>query len=70
VEVKGLAKVPTLSIHGINQVGRPDTGPCLDTYARIRKAGGDATYHSLPSLPHSPIYDQIPQSGIWATITS
>ena len=43
----------------------PDTGPCLDAYARIRKAGGVATYHSLPSLPHNALYDQIPQSGIW-----
>ena len=64
-EIKGLARVPTLSIHGINQVGRPDTAPCLETYARIRKAGGDATYHSLPSLPRTALYDQIPQSGIW-----
>jgi pimeloyl-ACP methyl ester carboxylesterase len=65
IEIKGLAKVPTLSIHGINQVGRPDTGPCLATYAKIRKGGGDATYHSLPGLPHAPLFDQIPQSGIW-----
>jgi hypothetical protein len=65
IDIKGLAKVPSLSIHGINQVGRPDTGPCLETYAKIRKAGGDATYHSLPNLPHSPLFDQIPQSGIW-----
>jgi pimeloyl-ACP methyl ester carboxylesterase len=64
-EIKGLAKVPTLSIHGINQVGRPDTGPCLETYAKIRQAGGDATYQSLPKLPRSPIFDRIPQSGIW-----
>ena len=54
-----------MSIHGINQVGRPDTAGCLDTYARIRKARGDAIYHSLPTLPRSPLYDQIPQSGIW-----
>ena len=64
-EIKGLAKVPTLSVHGINQVGRPDTGPCLETYAKIRQAGGDATYHSLPKLPRSALFDQIPQSGIW-----
>jgi len=44
LEVKGLAKVPTFSIHGINQVGRPQTGPCLDTYDKIKKAGGDATW--------------------------
>ena len=65
VEIKGLAKVPTLSIHGINQVGRPDTGPCLDTYGKIKKAGGDAIYFSLPKLPKSPLYDRIPQLGIW-----
>ena len=65
VEIKGLAKVPNLSIHGINQVGRPDTGPCLETYAKIKKLGGDAIYHSLPKLPRSALFDQIPQSGIW-----
>jgi pimeloyl-ACP methyl ester carboxylesterase len=64
-EITGLAKVPQFSIHGINQVGRPDTGPCLDTYAKIKAAGGDATYLSLPKLPKSPIYDLIPQAGIW-----
>jgi hypothetical protein len=63
--VKGLAKVPTLSIHGINQVGRPQTGPCLETYDKIKKAGGDATYQSLPKLPRTALYDRIPQAGIW-----
>ena len=63
--ISGIAKVPTLSIHSINQVGRPDTGPCLDTYAKIKAAGGDATYLSLPKLPHTPLYDRIPQMGIW-----
>jgi len=65
IEIKGIAQVPMLSIPGINQVGRPDTAGCLDTYSRIRKARGDAIYHSLPTLPRSPLYDQIPQSGIW-----
>ena len=64
-DVKGIAKVPQFSIHGINQVGRPDTGPCLESYAKIKAAGGDATYLSLPKLPKSPIYDRIPQAGIW-----
>ena len=64
-QVKGLAKVPTFSIHGINQVGRPDTGPCLDSYDRVKKAGGDATFLSLPKLPSSPLFDRIPQKGIW-----
>jgi pimeloyl-ACP methyl ester carboxylesterase len=63
--IKGLAKLPSYSIHGINQVGRPDTGPCLETYAKINKAGGDAAYLSLPKLPKSPLFDQIPQAGIW-----
>lgn len=31
MEINGVAKVPQFSIHGINQVGRPDTGPCLDS---------------------------------------
>jgi pimeloyl-ACP methyl ester carboxylesterase len=65
IELKGLAKVPTFSIHGINQVGRPQTGPCLDTYDKIKKAGGDATYLSLPKLPRTALYDRIPQAGIW-----
>lgn len=65
LEIKGLAKLPSYSIHGINQVGRPDTGPCLDTYARINKAGGDASYLSLPRLPKSALLDNIPQAGIW-----
>ena len=63
--LKGIVKVPIFSIHGINQVGRPDTAPCLETYAKIRAAGGDATYLSLPKLPPSPVFDNIPQAGIW-----
>lgn len=57
--------MPQFSIHGINQVGRPDTAPCLDTYAKINAAGGDATYLSLPKLPKSATFDRIPQAGIW-----
>lgn len=64
-QINGTAKVPIFSIHGINQVGRPDTGPCLETYAKIKAAGGDATYLSLPKLPKSPLFDRIPQAGIW-----
>jgi hypothetical protein len=63
--VNGLAKVPTFSIHGINQVGRPDTEPCLETYAKINAAGGDAIYLSLPKLSQTPLFDRIPQAGIW-----
>lgn len=65
VELNGLAKVPQFSLHGINQVGRADTAPCLDSYAKIRAAGGDATYLSLPKLPSTPLFDRIPQAGIW-----
>ena len=65
IEPKGLAKVPTLSIHGINQVGRPQTGPCLDTYDKIKKAGGTRSIISLPKLPRTALYDRIPQEGIW-----
>jgi hypothetical protein len=53
------------SIRGINQVGRPDTAPCLESYERTKKAGGDATYLSLPKLPSSPVFDRIPQRNIW-----
>ena len=53
--LKGMTKAPSFSIHGINQVGRPDTGPCIDTYAKINAAGGDASYLSLPKLPSSPL---------------
>jgi len=57
--------LPTYSIHGINQVGRPQTGPCLDTYEKINRAGGDAVYLSLPKLPRNVLNDRIPQAGIW-----
>lgn len=63
--IGGIAKVPVLTIHGINQVGRADTAPCLDTYDKIKNAGGDATYLSLPTLPKSAISDRILQAGIW-----
>jgi pimeloyl-ACP methyl ester carboxylesterase len=63
--ISGIAKVPVLTIHGINQIGRADTPPCLDAYDQIKKAGGDATYLSLPKLPRNPLFDRIPQVGIW-----
>lgn len=63
--IEGIVRVPVLTIHGINQIGRADTPPCLETYDRIRQAGGDATYLSLPKLPASPVYDRIKQVGIW-----
>ena len=63
--IDGIVRVPVLTIHGINQVGRADTAPCLDTYDRIRQAGGDATYLSLPKLPKSPVFDRIEQVGVW-----
>ena len=46
--LNGLLRVPVLTIHGINQVGRPDAPGCLQTYARMNAAGGDATYYNLP----------------------
>ena len=36
-----------------------------DTYAKINKAGGDASYLSLPKLPQTALFDKIPQAGIW-----
>lgn len=68
--INGLAKLPSYSIHGINQVGRPDTGPCLDTYAKINKAGGDASYLSLPKLPKTALFDKSRKPASGATITS
>jgi pimeloyl-ACP methyl ester carboxylesterase len=71
VPIEGLARVPMLSIHGINQVGRPQTGPCVRTYQQINARGGDATYLSLPTLPDSVLArigvprSAIPQLGIW-----
>ena len=52
MEIKGVTKVPQFSIHGINQVGRPDTAPCLDTYAKINAAGtaSDPWTAPLPGL--------------------
>jgi hypothetical protein len=52
--ITGLARVPTLSIHGINQAGRPNTPDCKAKYAEIRAAGGNATY-----------LDLIADEGIW-----
>lgn len=63
--IKGIAQVPVLTIHGINQVGRADTAPCLDAYDRIQQAGGNATYLSLPKLPRGPLFDRIKQAGVW-----
>jgi pimeloyl-ACP methyl ester carboxylesterase len=71
IPVQGLTQVPTLSIHGINQVGRPNTGECVATYQAINAQGGDATYLSLPTLPDSVLarigvsHSDIPQLGIW-----
>jgi pimeloyl-ACP methyl ester carboxylesterase len=63
--LNGVMKTPLYSIHGINQVGRPDTGPCLYTYAKINAGGGSASYLSLPKLPPSALNDRIPQKNIW-----
>jgi len=53
-EVRGIVRVPTLSIHGINQIGRPNTPDCRSKYAEINGRGGNATYLDL-------IHDR----GIW-----
>ena len=45
--VEGIRKVPTLSIHGINQIGRPNTPDCRAKYAEINDVGGNATYLDL-----------------------
>ncbi|HYT04756.1 MAG TPA: hypothetical protein VEM13_07725 [Gemmatimonadales bacterium] len=74
VPISGLAQVPTLSVHGAtNQVGRPQTGPCVNTYKQITAMGGDATYLSLANIPDSVLTrlgvssSDIPQFGIWGT---
>lgn len=65
--------VHILSLHGINQVGRPTTPGCLDTYDAINAVGGDATFFSLLRLPHDsrfPFYSRIPlrnQINDWGT---
>jgi pimeloyl-ACP methyl ester carboxylesterase len=49
----GAVHVPALSIHGINQIGRPhepgrnSRADCEAYYAKINAAGGDATWLSL-----------------------
>jgi len=48
--LNGLLRMPVLTIHGINQVGRPDGPDCVATYQRINAAGGDATYVNLPAM--------------------
>jgi pimeloyl-ACP methyl ester carboxylesterase len=52
--IAGIARVPTLSVHGIGQVGRPNTPACKAKYAEINAAGGNATY-----------VDLIADRGIW-----
>jgi pimeloyl-ACP methyl ester carboxylesterase len=67
--VNGLAKVPTFSIHGINQVDRPDTEPCLETYAKINAVETPSTSHCPSFLrPLCSIEFLKQESG--ATITS
>jgi pimeloyl-ACP methyl ester carboxylesterase len=45
-----IVRVPALSIHGINQIGRPGTPSCRAKYAAVNAAGGDATWLSLYDL--------------------
>jgi pimeloyl-ACP methyl ester carboxylesterase len=72
-QLAGLKQVPLLSLHGINQVGRPTTPGCLDAYDAINAAGGDATFFSLlllPNDPRFPFYSRIPlnhQFDDWGT---
>lgn len=45
-----IATVPSLSIHGINQIGRPGSPSCRAKYADVNAAGGNATWLSLYDL--------------------
>jgi hypothetical protein len=45
--VAGIARIPAFSIHGLGQVGRPNTPGCKANYAEINAAGGNATYLDL-----------------------
>jgi pimeloyl-ACP methyl ester carboxylesterase len=53
-DIAGIAHVPALSVHAIDQAGRPNTPACKARYAQINAAGGNATYLDL-------IHDR----GIW-----
>jgi pimeloyl-ACP methyl ester carboxylesterase len=44
-----IKRVPALSIHGINQIGRAGTPSCRKKYA-VNAAGGDVTWQSLYDL--------------------
>ena len=46
----GIKRVPALSIHGINQIGRAGTPSCQRKYAEVNAAGGDVTWQSLYDL--------------------
>jgi hypothetical protein len=48
--VSNIARVPALSIHGVNQIGRPGSPSCREKYAEVTAAGGDATWQSLYDL--------------------
>ncbi|MEA2725286.1 MAG: hypothetical protein QOH59_3057 [Gemmatimonadales bacterium] len=52
--VAGITRVPTMSLHGINQAGRPNVPDCRAKYAEINAAGGNATF-----------IDLIADRGIW-----
>ena len=45
-----IKRVPALSIHGINQIGRAGTPSCQGKYAQVNAAGGDVTWQSLYDL--------------------
>lgn len=47
--LNGLLQMLVVTVHGINQVGRPDGPDCVRTYQRINAQGGDATYINLPA---------------------
>jgi pimeloyl-ACP methyl ester carboxylesterase len=48
--LENIVRVPALSIHGINQIGRPGTPSCRGKYADVNAAGGDVTWQSLYDL--------------------
>jgi pimeloyl-ACP methyl ester carboxylesterase len=48
--LQNIATVPALSIHGINQIGRPGTPSCRLKYGDVNAAGGNVTWQSLYDL--------------------
>ena len=61
----GWKSVGVLELTALPSMGEERWRPLVQETDALLVGGGDATYLSLPKLPHSPLFDRIPQKGIW-----